>query len=71
MINPFAWIASRVRASVVQGFTEGLNDIGALTDQSIDPHQALTNLNNRLALTAPKENTEEIEGSSRKKKASV
>jgi hypothetical protein len=61
MMNPFAWIASRVRAAVVQGFAQGLDDIGATTDQPIDPTQALNHLQTRLALTPPKTETTEPE----------
>jgi hypothetical protein len=66
-MNPFTWIASRVRSAVVQGFSQGLEDIGAITETPIDPNQALLNLQTKLALPAPTPTTEETEPKSRKK----
>jgi hypothetical protein len=66
MLNPFLWITSRVRAAVVQGFAQGLEDIGATQEASIDPIQALANLQARLALPAPITPSEETEGSKKR-----
>lgn len=41
MLNPFGWIANRVRQAVHAGFAKGLEDIGALDDVPTDSPLAL------------------------------
>jgi hypothetical protein len=66
MLNPFAWIANQVRASVVQGFKQGLDDIGATNEVPLDPIQSLANLQAKLALPSSPSQPEETEGSKKR-----
>ena len=70
MFNPFSYIASKVRAAVVEGFTAGLEDIGAFQDnQPGNPLEALRGRIQSIADKQPQAQPEETETTRSKRKS--